>query len=266
MKDHEIVIVNDNPEVNLEKDLAVYKNVILIQNNKNLGFGSAVHTGIMKAQNDFIVLLNDDVILHDESYNDALIYFKKDARLFAAGFAQKEKNGEIVGKNTIFWKRGLLFHKKNNTAKGITAWAEGGACMIDKEKYLMLGGFSHVYSPFYWEDIDLSYRAWKSGFSVLFDSHIVMTHHHESTIAAHFDKRFINTIAFRNQFLFIWKNITDGALIINHWLFLPFNLVYYLLKGRPEFIMGFLKALPYVLAMKKTAYPLSDAKVLDKFK
>ncbi|PJE58197.1 MAG: glycosyltransferase family 2 protein, partial [Candidatus Portnoybacteria bacterium CG10_big_fil_rev_8_21_14_0_10_36_7] len=45
-----------------------------------------------------------------------------------------------------------------------------------------LNGFDELYSPFYWEDIDLSYRAWKTGYTVLFDPQVLVEHHHETTI------------------------------------------------------------------------------------
>ena len=42
-----------------------------------------------------------------------------------------------------------------------------------------LGGFDGLYDPFYWEDIDLSYRAQKSGYKVIFEPKSIVTHEHE---------------------------------------------------------------------------------------
>ena len=60
--------------------------------------------------------------------------------------------------------------------------------------WLKLGGMDTLYSPFYWEDIDLSYRAWKSGYQILYDPNIIVEHHHESTIAKYFDKKKVSDI------------------------------------------------------------------------
>ncbi len=243
LKDYEIIVVNDNPETSMKQDIEVFKNVHLIENNINFGFGMSINKGVAQAKNPYIMLLNDDVVLKDSSFTKALDWFKKDSKLFAVSFAQIEKNKNIVGKNILYWKKGFIHHEKKHDMKtGLNAWAEGGTCIIDKAKFNMLGGFNSVYSPFYWEDVDLSYQAYRYGFHVLFDSEIQVIHYHESTIGHVFNKQYIRTIAFRNQLLFIWKNIDDPKLLAEHLLYLIPTLI----KGGALFIKGFLQALPYV--------------------
>lgn len=239
----EIIVVNDNPKIDLRKDLGKFQNVILIENKKNLGFGESVNKGVKRAKNPYVMLLNDDVLLQNNNYQSAVDHFKNDPSLFAISFAQKEKDGNVVGKNRFFWRRGLFFHQKAHDLKpGENGWAEGGACIIDKKKFEELGGFDSMYSPFYWEDIDMSYRARKAGCKILFDPNILVTHHHESTIGKYFSKDFVKTIAFRNQFLFMWKNAAMKEKLV-HLLYLPFNMCYYILKGEFAFIKGFFHAL-----------------------
>src|SRR3989338_3307028 len=243
--DNEIIVVNDNPEEHFKKEKFFSDNhIFLLENKKNLGFGRSVNLGVKLAKNNFVMLLNDDVKLDNDDFLKALEYFKKDKMLFAVSFAQKEKDGSVVGKNVFYWKRGLFFHAKAADLNfGPNAWAEGGASLIDKDKSLQLGGFDPIYAPFYWEDIDLSYRASQKGYKILFDPNILVQHHHESTIGKNFSKSFIKTVAYRNQFLFIWKNIRNPLMMIQHIFFLPFNLVYYFLKGEKEFVIGFIEAL-----------------------
>ncbi len=271
LQDIEIIIVNDYPGESLKKDLEVI-NAILVENKTNLGFGGAVNVGVEKASNNFVLLLNSDVVLHDDSFKKALIYFKKNKKLFAVSFAQKEKDGTTVGKNIIYWQNGFLHHKKASDTKfGFNAWAEGGTCILSRDKYLALGGFDQIYSPFYWEDIDLSYRAWKKGYEILFEPTVMMEHHHESTIGTYFSKAHVKKIAYRNQFIFTWKNITDKRLLINHFVFLLPNLLGRLIKGDFVFLKGFLLALlriPKILAKRKSQkilYSFSDQEILQKF-
>lgn len=245
IKGSEIIIINDDPNESLKNEkLFSNNNIKLVENKKNLGFGESVNLGVKLAKNNFILLLNDDVKLQNDNFLKALEYFKIDEKLFAVSFAQTEKDGSIVGKNIFYWNRGLFFHAKAFDLKfGPNAWAEGGASLIDKNKFLQLRGFDSIYSPFYWEDIDLSYRAAQQGYKILFDPKILVQHQHESTIGKYYSKNFIKSIAYRNQFIFIWKNTRNPMLIIQHLIFLPFNLLYYLLKGEKEFIIGFIKAL-----------------------
>lgn len=279
LKDSEIIIVNDNPRETLKKSLYSLfgraknvKKIILLENKKNLGFGESINQGVKKSSGRYLMLLNDDVELINENFKNVLNYFAKDKKLFAVGFAQREKNNRLVGKNRIYWKRGMFYHDEvKNLTFGLNAWAEGGACIIDKKKFLTLSGFNPLYSPFYWEDIDLSYRAYKRGWRVIFDPNIVVDHKHQSTIGKYFKKSTIKIIAFRNQFIFIWKNITNRDLLMSHFFFLPYNLVYFLLKGKKEFLIGFLKAIKYLREIRRARrfeeekIKITDKEILKKF-
>ena len=137
LKECEILIVNDNPKYSLKNDLMEFKNIVLIENGQNLGFAVSVNKGVKRATKKYVMLLNDDVLLLDSSYRKALGLFAKNPSLFAVSFAQKEKDNSIVGKNILYWKRGIIYHSKARDARfGQNAWADGGACLIYKDKFL----------------------------------------------------------------------------------------------------------------------------------
>jgi len=258
LKDCQIIIVNDNPQEKLKKeieDLIKKKkqidNLVIVENKKNLGFGQSVNIGAKKAKDKYLMLLNSDVILQDKTFLKAIDYFKRDKNLFAVSFAQIEKNSEIVGKNRIFWKKGFFNHQKdNNLFFGETGWAEGGSCIIDSKKFDVLGGFDPIFSPFYWEDIDLSYQAKKYGFKVIFDPKIKVVHHHQTTIGKYFKKTEIEKIAFCHQFLFTWKNIGNWRKLLEHLFFLPYYFIFFAFKGKASFFLGFIQALRKYLSNK----------------
>ncbi len=274
MKKCEIIIVNDYPEVPLKEDVGkLFPEISVIENEKNLGFAGAVSVGIKHAKSPYIFLLNNDVLLHDDSFHKALDHFKKDKDLFAVSFRQTEKNGSFVGRNKIIWKNGFFQHSKADSKQsGINGWAEGGSMIFDKIKYDKIQGFDTLYSPFYWEDIDLSYRAWKAGYTIFFDSSVTVQHHHESTIATHFSSSLIKKIAYRNQFITIWKNISDGKMIFEHFAFLLKNLIIYPFKGEMEFLKGFWMAaqLSQEILFKrddqKTLWKKTDREIFQLFK
>lgn len=275
LDDCEILIVNDDPEKSIKKEIKSFKenNIFLIENRKNLGFGQSVNIGAKYAKGDYLFLLNTDVILNNKNYLHALKYFNENPNLFAVSFAQVEKDNQIVGKNILYFKDGLFCHQKaNNLNFGFNAWAEGGACLIDKKKFNYLGGFDNLYSPFYWEDVDLSYRAWKAGFKILFDPKILVEHHHETTISKYFDKNKIKTIAYRNQLIFSLKNTTNFDLILKFIFFLfkrlaksimTFDLIYL------KVVIVFILKIPLIIIKKifnKKIYKISDKKIISFFK
>jgi GT2 family glycosyltransferase len=134
--------------------------------------------------------------------------------------------------------------------------------MFKRKLFIDLGLLDELYNPFYWEDIDLSYRAWKAGYKILYDPNVKVEHHHESTIGKYFDERKVLKIAFRNQLIFHWKNLTDKDLIFKHLLNLP----------KLIFVSGFFDALirlPKILKSRKKTIKLfkkTDREILDKFK
>jgi hypothetical protein len=95
-------------------------------------------------------------------------------------------------------------------------WAGGGSSAYDRHKFLQLGGFDALYEPFYVEDLDLSYRAWKQGWRSLFARESVVYHEHRGTSRPRFGDKFIQNTVRRNELLFAWRNVTDPFLFREH--------------------------------------------------
>lgn len=273
LKDCEIIIINDDPEKSIREALREFPKVKLIENSKNLGFGGAVNAGVNSAKGELVVLLNSDVLLHNDSYKKALKHFSDDKTLFAVSFAQKEASGETVGKNRIYFGHGLVQHSKaKDITFGLNGWAEGGSSMFNRDLFLKLGGFDLLYAPFYWEDIDLSYNAWKSGYKILFDPAISVDHHHESTIGKYFDKNRVKRISYRNQLLFTWKNISQKNYCMQHALYLPVIKLQMLMKGEMAFLAGLWQAtlkLPQAIKSRlevKKNWKIRDEEIFNHFK
>lgn len=87
--------------------------------------------------------------------------------------------------------------------------------MFDRERFLQLGGFDELLSPFYWEDVDLSYRAWKRGFTVLYEPRSVARHRVSSTIGKLKRSR-VRRIEQRNRLLLHWINLHDKRMLASH--------------------------------------------------
>lgn len=264
----EVIVINDNPDIDISQRLTDL-NVITINHKKNKGFAGAVNTGIQASKGDFIFLLNDDVLLQDDSFQKTIAKFKNNPKLFAVSFAQIEKDGNIVGKNILFWKNGFIQHDRaDNLKMGETGWAEGGSAIFDAKKMKQLGGMDELYAPFYWEDIDLSYRAKLYGYSILFDPNIKVIHHHETTIGSQFSKKKITAISYRNQLICIWKNISSMSYIVQHKYYLLKLLVQSIMKGDSTFLKGFFQALllfPQILIKRfSISHNRSDHEILEK--
>ena len=227
MKTCEIIIINDSPQ-DFELGSAVKKicpECIYLKNERNLGFGLSINRAVALAQNEYIMLLNSDVLLSNMSYILAQKKLSKLPQLFAVSFAQKERDESIVGANTGRFTEGLFVHAGKTCTKECTnLWPDGGSCMFKKHIFTELCGYDGMYSPFYWEDVDLGYRAWKNNYTVLFMPTILVEHHHETTIRRYFPDWYIRFIAQRNQLLFVWKNM-ETKHVLQHIFLLPLYMI-----------------------------------------
>lgn len=240
----EVIVVNDYPDASIDELLTEFLPITLIEHEENTGFSGAVNSGIAAASGDCVLILNSDVLLTDQSFWKAAKRLMSEPDLFAVAFGQIEDDGSLHGKNRIFWHNGLMHHDyAPDTTAGPTAWAEASAAIFSASKLAELEGFNQAYSPFYWEDIELSYRAWRAGYDVVFDPTIVVEHKHEATISSYFSQQWIKRVAFRNQVLFARTVIADEALRHDFRRQIPRNLARLLRFAELSGIQGFCEGL-----------------------
>jgi len=209
----EIIVADDSSSdksVSYVKELQKkYSKLKLITHKKNLGFGKNSNNAILKSKGDFVVMLNSDIFPHQNYIKNSLHHFS-DPKVFGVGFA------ELGNENwaRIFWQNGYLQHEPGKDIKKthITGWLSGGGSIVRKDIFQKLGGFDQVYEPFYCEDLDLGLRAWKSGYTLLWEPKCVVEHRHESTMSK-FSKSLLNYVKERNRLLSVWRNIDDPQLL-----------------------------------------------------
>ncbi|OGH16044.1 MAG: hypothetical protein A3C30_00690 [Candidatus Levybacteria bacterium RIFCSPHIGHO2_02_FULL_40_18] len=248
-----VIVVDDGSDHNefeaLEAFIKSLSNgsIILLRNKKNLGFSSTVNRGVAQSKADLVALINTDVKPEKNFLEAAIKDLESDDNLFGVGFLDRSiEDGKTVlrGRGLANWEKGFLVHKRGEVDKTDTFWISGGSSIVRRDLFEKLSGFDTLYGPFYWEDIDLSYRAKKSGYKIKFEPDSIVVHKHaEGAIKKHFTDAHIKTVAYRNQFIFVWKNITDLKLIVSHLFWLPYHLLMSILKLDAPFISGFIFAL-----------------------
>jgi len=245
------------------------------KNKKESGFAKNVNRGVSVATGDILILLNSDVSPHKDFISPLVAHFD-DEKVFAVGCMDEsiEKGKSVFrGRGIARWKKGFFIHAKGSIDKDNTLWASGGSSAFRKTYWDKLRGFDILYNPFYWEDIDLSYRALKSGYKVLFEPKSVVVHEHDKgSIRTKYKPSHIKKIAYRNQFIFIWKNITDIKLILSHLFWLPFNFISAIKERDFDFFIGFFNAILRISQIAKSKdrarklFVISDGQILKNFK
>lgn len=252
----EIIVVDDGSwdgSVNFLKKN--YPDIRLFKHKMNRGFSAAVNTGARAAKGDLIFLINNDVIPDANCLEKVLSNFE-DKSVFAVSLHEK---GFGSAKGTFADGYIQLAMGEEGNKKHPSFYVSGGSGVFRRSTWVELGGMDErLLSPFYWEDIDLCYRAAKRGYKLLWEPEAIVEHHHESTISK-FPKNYVARIRERNQLLMLWKNVTSPNLSRKHII----GLFTRLLK-HPGYIRIVFMALGRVgVAMQKRKKEIKECKVSD---
>ena len=246
-KGAEVIVVDDaswdNSLILLKKE---FPSVRVLCKTYHRGFANTVNVGVKEAKGEVVVLLNTDV-RPEQNFLAPLIGHFSDPAVFGVGCLERSfENGEVVlrGRGVAKWEKGFFIHRRGEVDKTTTSWVAGGSSAYRRDTWNRLGGMDTLYDPFYWEDIDLSYRAVRAGYVILFEPKSVVVHEHEKGVIAHEYSSFqVKTITYRNQFLFFWKNLSDHRIWIEHIFWTPIRLFQAALRGDVPMLVGFGKAI-----------------------
>lgn len=215
----EILVIDDgSSDGTADKFVDLNTFAKLIRRESQGGFTVACNHGASYALGKYIFFLNNDMTIEPEFFGRLLPYFDDD-HVFAVT-PRSYVSGGRMDENAVLphWENGWLTIKTYNDimpdqiGRKHVFHASGGCCLIDKSKFMALGGFDELYSPFYYEDVDLSWRAKKAGWLVIHDKRAVIHHQGSKTVSSLYSQTHKNVVYWRNHILFLWKNIREPAL------------------------------------------------------
>jgi GT2 family glycosyltransferase len=222
------ILVVDNGSTDGSADFlrAGFPQVTVLALPENLGFGGGSNAGFRAARNDIVVLLNSDMRVAADFLSPLLEGFR-DPEVFAVScqifFSDAARLREETGLTQGWWQDGTLRvrHRIDDQVDALFPcfYGGGGSCAFDRHKFLALGGFDPLLAPFYLEDTDLGYLAWKRGWKVLYQPRSVVFHEHRGTIGRKFSPEYIQSVLKKNYVLFCWKNIHEWPRLAGHFFF-----------------------------------------------
>lgn len=191
-----------------------FKSVTWTVNRQNAGFIAAANNSVLKSYGDIVILLNDDVELVSDPV-PVLERLFADRRLFAVTFRSQHADGAFrEGAKRIVWPFGMprvLHNERDQYPASGDVWpsdyAVGGHAAFRREVFLKLGGFDSLFHPFYWEDADLSARARRCGWRIVYHPECRVLHAGASAIRTTFQSAVIRETTERNRLLFAWRHM-----------------------------------------------------------
>lgn len=221
LKADEIVLVDDASTDDTNQFLRDnYPQIKLITHQKNQRFPISVNNGFAVSTGEIVILLNQDVKPQADLLKFALPHFKN-PKVFAVTFSEQDRSWAKAE-----MKNGFLEFTNGSRDNQIheSFWASGGSAAFRKEYWDKLGGFDPIFTPGYYEDLDLGWRAQTAGYKILWDPKCKVEHITEATFSKTFDSRTLTQIKERNYLLVHWKNL-HGKQFLEHFYFLVIRII-----------------------------------------
>jgi GT2 family glycosyltransferase len=239
---------------------------------------------VVSPRNDFLFSLNDVVrsrpegvviVVNNDMRFDAgfigpLIEHFARPDVFGVGAAIRDwdDSADTVGPRCArvrqFWFYKWWRYERQQAS--LTLEACGGAAAYRRRMFVELGGFDPLFRPGYYEDLDLSYRAWGRGWTVLYEPRSRAYHRGSASMLERFGDETKARLLYRNHLLFTIKNVGGPAFLLGFFLCLPYRVLSPLLRGHAVPLRGFLDALPrMLLALGRRSAPASARPDLARF-
>ena len=178
------------------------------------GYGPAVNAGAAAAAGELLLVLNDDVELEPSTVRVLHDALSSDEGVFAVApriVSPLARCGDEGGKAGTL-RAGLLeIEESPAEASHPTLYPVGCCFLCRREDFLGLGGYDDVYAPFFWEDVDLGYRAWRRG-RVCLHVPAARCHHEGSATIGARTMAERQRVFHRSAALFHLRNLQEPAL------------------------------------------------------
>ena len=270
---YEVMVIDDCSNDNSLGILAdEFPEVRTEQTPQNLGFQEANNYAVKLAESKIVMPMNNDIKLDPKALHYLAQHFdNKDIFAVSGKIFAFDQTTFLYGNRGGYFQKGHFhLYEKPPEDDSQTLFACGGAFMVNRQKYLDLGGFDSMYHPLYYEEIDLSYRALKRGWEVLYEPQSIAYHKVQATITRQEKRRDISLISARNNYLFVWKNILDRSMTLTFLFYIPLFLLRDLFQLKSRFWIAFymaLKRLPRALkgrTIEQSDVLYSDREILSR--
>ncbi|HVS96513.1 MAG TPA: glycosyltransferase family 2 protein [Puia sp.] len=250
-----IVVDNGSREDPTPVFKAIYPDVKVILNGRNLGFTGGNNVGIRAAKGDFLFIVNNDTEVTPGLLEGLLEIFDQypDAGIVSPKFHYFFHKGtiEYAGYNTVnifTGRNGMIGCREKDEGQynevKVTNYAHGGGMMVPRRVVEEVGGLPEDFFIYY-EEFDWCEQIKRKGYKVYYQPKSLIYHKESMTTgkASPF-KTFYNT---KNRIYYMRRNAPRASLLVFYAYFtfvtIPKNTLTFLLKGQKAHLRSFWKGI-----------------------
>lgn len=268
---YEIILVDNNSnESPFDYVRTNFPEVIMVMNDKNLGFTGGNNSGIKVSNGDYIFIVNNDTEVTENLLEELLKPFNIDdtigivcpkIKFFSnpnlIQYAGYNPINPYTGRNSAI---GNLQVDKGQFDDGYyTNYAHGAAMMVKREVFEKVGLFpDHFF--IYYEELDFSVRARKAGYKIFYQGKCEIYHKEsitvgkESVLKAYYQNR--------NRIMYMRRNCKKHQFFIFMLFFMilsfPKGIGKYLIQRKFKHLYHFLKGVFWNIRISKEKVLLNN--------
>ena len=211
---------------------------------------SSYNDYVRNVEEDVVILLNNDIRVEKNFIDPLMSKFESNSNLFlvAPKVLTFDGKGVDAARTVGAFRFGLFWTSARypgyeNEINTTSETFSSGIGAFDKNKFLELEGYDERYLPGIFEDVDLCYRAKRKGYDLVYNPESVIYHVGQASFKDKYGDEKIQVLAARNNFLFLWKNFRGFFFWLQHIFWVPFRILFSLLKGKTYLLKGFIQAI-----------------------
>jgi O-antigen biosynthesis protein len=172
----QVMVVDDGSSDETPARLKEITGITVVTQPKNAGYMYAVRAGVEEAQSEFILLLNNDVVVCD-NWLEPLLARMEDPKIGAVGSMLLFPNGTLQEAGALLFSdaTGANFGKGDDPRRPWyqtphqVDYCSGASLLVRKKAWDAVGGFDVSYAPAYYEETDFCFALRDHGYAVWFE-------------------------------------------------------------------------------------------------
>jgi GT2 family glycosyltransferase len=251
----EVIVVDnnsteDNPAIIKQR----YPNIVFIQNPVNYGFAAGNNMGVMAANGEYVLFLNNDTEVRPDFLQPMLLKFKSNPKAGAVSpkirFFHTPSTIQYAGfteMNPVTIRNFALGYREEDLGQHDqdrqTAYAHGAAMMVPMELVRKIGMMSYIFFLYY-EEADYCDRIKRAGYEIHY-VHNALVYHKESISTGKLSALKIYYL-YRNRIVYMRRNIFGKTfylgILYQLLVAIPKNAAVFLVKGKLKLFHAFFRA------------------------
>ncbi len=163
--DVQFVVVDDGSTDGTADLITRLDGIDYIRNGRNEGFVRACNRGAALALGRYVCFLNNDTVVRDGWLDHLVNTAEADSTIGIVGSKLVYPDGRLQEAGSIMWRDGTGWNVGRNESPDDPRYGflrdadyvSGAALLIRRDLFELAGGFSEMFAPAYYEDVDLCF-------------------------------------------------------------------------------------------------------------